>query len=472
VRYRFEDYEMDTDRHELRRGGAAQPLEPLAFDLLRHLIENRERVVSKDDLRATVWSGRVVSESTLSSWMTTVRAAIGDDGEAQRLIRTVPRRGFRFVGTVSEDAPSPDATAAAATGDSTAILGPHPAEPVVGMSYQEQVELAPAVVDSGGLVPIEPASHAVGPLAAARPAAFPRRAGIAASGLALAAMLASLAFFLWPRPDAGQPVPAKPQAFDPAVVPLIRDEMRRSLASYADRRDAKALAIGAGGAMGIADGAADAETAKQDALRQCTARGNPCRIYAAGSEVVWSKGSLPMPHPRDIRTATLDIPVVPEDIPTLNDGNKQTIARVYLPPRAGHKAMTMLTSGTNWAFGAESRSEAARLAVEWCGEVRQRPCLLIAIDGLLTVQMPKSRPIVRIFMPSTEVEIPAAERERIGAIYAGAEWRALARGGKGSWHPVAGAASEAAAIAGALAACQQADSECRLYAIGNFRVAE
>jgi DNA-binding winged helix-turn-helix (wHTH) protein len=128
VRYRFDDCELDTDRHELRRGGAAQPLEPLAFDLLRHLIENRERVVSKDDLRATVWSGRVVSESTLSSWMTTVRAAIGDDGEAQRLIRTVPRRGFRFVGTISEGA-APESDTPVSPGPAVQPAAADPAAP-------------------------------------------------------------------------------------------------------------------------------------------------------------------------------------------------------------------------------------------------------------------------------------------------------------------------------------------------------
>ena len=77
-------------------------VEPQVFDLLHLLIRHRERVVSRDDLIAAVWRGRIVSESTLTSRITAVRQAIGDSGQAQRLIRTIPRRGFRFIGDVSE----------------------------------------------------------------------------------------------------------------------------------------------------------------------------------------------------------------------------------------------------------------------------------------------------------------------------------------------------------------------------------
>jgi len=100
--YLFDDYSLDVERRELRRGSELIPIEPLAFDLLEFLIRNRERVVSKDNLIASVWNGRIVSESTLTSRMNSVRHAVGDNGEHQRLIRTVPRKGFRFVGDVRE----------------------------------------------------------------------------------------------------------------------------------------------------------------------------------------------------------------------------------------------------------------------------------------------------------------------------------------------------------------------------------
>ena len=76
----------------------AIPVEPQVFDLLVYLVQNRDRVVSKDDLIASVWDGRIVSESTLTSRINAARKAVGDSGKEQKLIRTIPRRGFRFVG--------------------------------------------------------------------------------------------------------------------------------------------------------------------------------------------------------------------------------------------------------------------------------------------------------------------------------------------------------------------------------------
>ena len=103
LRYLFEDYALDTERRELRRGDAPVAVEPKVFDLLAYLIENRERVVSRDDLIAHVWDGRIVSESALARCINAARSAIGDSGEAQRLIKTLPRKGLRFVGAVREE---------------------------------------------------------------------------------------------------------------------------------------------------------------------------------------------------------------------------------------------------------------------------------------------------------------------------------------------------------------------------------
>ncbi|MGH8555358.1 MAG: winged helix-turn-helix domain-containing tetratricopeptide repeat protein, partial [Gammaproteobacteria bacterium] len=102
MQFEFEDYVLDLDRRELTRGSKATAVGPQVFDLLVYLVENRERVVSKDDLLDVVWAGRIVSESTLTSHINAVRKAIGDSGAEQRLIRTVARKGFRFVGDVRE----------------------------------------------------------------------------------------------------------------------------------------------------------------------------------------------------------------------------------------------------------------------------------------------------------------------------------------------------------------------------------
>ena len=100
VQLLFADYLLDADRRELRRGSELVAVEPQVFDLLMYLVLNRDRVVSKDDLIAAVWDGRIVSESTLTSRINAARKAVGDSGEEQRLIRTIARRGFRFVGAV------------------------------------------------------------------------------------------------------------------------------------------------------------------------------------------------------------------------------------------------------------------------------------------------------------------------------------------------------------------------------------
>ena len=98
--FRFEDFSLDPARRELRRADALIALEPQVFDLLLYLVRNRERVVTRDNLLDAIWNGRVVSESTLTSRINAARRAVNDNGEEQRLIRTVLRRGLRFVGTV------------------------------------------------------------------------------------------------------------------------------------------------------------------------------------------------------------------------------------------------------------------------------------------------------------------------------------------------------------------------------------
>ena len=114
--FRFGDHVLDIERRELRRGGEPVALEPQVFDLRVYLVRNRGRVVSKDDLIDGVWGGRIVSDSALTTRLNAVRKAVNDSGAEQRVIRTVPRRGVRFIGEVSEEgspAARADATPAA-----------------------------------------------------------------------------------------------------------------------------------------------------------------------------------------------------------------------------------------------------------------------------------------------------------------------------------------------------------------------
>lgn len=114
-RIEFADCCLDLDSLELTRGGAVQAIEPQVFDLIRYFAESNRRLLSRDDLIDGVWGGRIVSDAAISTRINMARKALGDDGKAQRIIKTVPRRGFRFVpelkSTPSEEPPAePTAT--------------------------------------------------------------------------------------------------------------------------------------------------------------------------------------------------------------------------------------------------------------------------------------------------------------------------------------------------------------------------
>lgn len=99
MRYHFDPFTLDTDRGLLLQADRDIPIEPRAFDLLSLLVENHDRMVSRDEIIAKIWDGRVVSDAALSTVIKTTRKVLGDDGHAQKYIRTLRGRGVRFVGT-------------------------------------------------------------------------------------------------------------------------------------------------------------------------------------------------------------------------------------------------------------------------------------------------------------------------------------------------------------------------------------
>jgi TolB-like protein len=133
----------------LRRGAGLVAVEPQVFDLLVYLIQNRERVVSKDDLLASVWHGRIVSESALGARINAARGVLGDSGEAQRLIKTLHRKGLRFVGVVREEYSAGAASAVIDSARSAASLSEGPSLavlPFTNMSDDpEQAHIADGV---------------------------------------------------------------------------------------------------------------------------------------------------------------------------------------------------------------------------------------------------------------------------------------------------------------------------------------
>lgn len=124
--YRFGSCSLNTSTFELRRDGETVAIEPQVFEVLRVLIEQRDRVVSKDDLIETVWRGRIVSDTAVSSRIKAARQAIGDSGDAQRQIQTLPKLGYRFVGDLAPDPPVAGAAACEAPSFSEAPVHARP----------------------------------------------------------------------------------------------------------------------------------------------------------------------------------------------------------------------------------------------------------------------------------------------------------------------------------------------------------
>src|SRR5262245_306523 len=143
--FRFKDHALDVDRRELRRGSELVAVEPQVFDLLVFLIRHRDRVVSKDDLIEGVWGGRIVSESTLTSRINAARRAIGDSGAEQGLIKTIARKGFRFVGNILSDT----VPIAAATAAGTPRTQPPLRQDIKFCTAPDGVRIAYATVGSG-----------------------------------------------------------------------------------------------------------------------------------------------------------------------------------------------------------------------------------------------------------------------------------------------------------------------------------
>jgi pimeloyl-ACP methyl ester carboxylesterase len=146
VRYLFEGCEVDEDAYELRRNGVAVKVEPQVFDVLVHLLRNADRVVSKEELLDTIWGDRFVSESALTSRVKAARRAIGDDGQAQRCIRTIHGRGYRFVAPVD---PIPPELAATDHDDDVAARIAADAESPIRYTQSDGLNIAYQVTGSG-----------------------------------------------------------------------------------------------------------------------------------------------------------------------------------------------------------------------------------------------------------------------------------------------------------------------------------
>jgi TolB-like protein len=143
VQFAFAEFVLDSDRRELRRNSELIALEPQVYDLLLYLVQNRDRVVTKDDLIGSVWGGRITSDATLTSRTYAARKAIGDSGRHQKLIRTIPRKGLRFVGTVQT--PSMDDVLGAICAEPPVVAGPGPTGAALPLLERPAIAVLPFV---------------------------------------------------------------------------------------------------------------------------------------------------------------------------------------------------------------------------------------------------------------------------------------------------------------------------------------
>ena len=157
LKFHFGDMVLDAERRELRSGTRLIAIEPLAFDLLEFLICHRDRVVGRDDLLAGVWGGRIVSDSAIGARINAARRAIGDDGEQQRWIRTIARKGFRFVGEAREEARSGTPSSPADAATRPVPIHASRGQEVAFCRTQDGVNLAVASVGQG--LPLVRPSH-------------------------------------------------------------------------------------------------------------------------------------------------------------------------------------------------------------------------------------------------------------------------------------------------------------------------
>jgi two-component system OmpR family response regulator len=460
--FQFAGYTLDAGRRTLRHAnGQDIVLTRAEFAMLLALVRQSGRVLSRDELsQAAVGRGAAPEDRSVNVLISRLRRKIEPVPNTPQIVLTVPGGGYK--------------------------LGVEP-QVVVRPSTPLVLNTAHAGMSVGAGVALQPAGllEANAPAGSPRANLPPRSRSIgisrALAGLALLASIAALIIAYRSTTPAirGTTLSAAPaQKFDAATIPLVYDSVRTRLSDYAREPDTKAIAISREG-WGLSSGAADEAAARNEALERCRERDNAgfCRIYALGDNVAWRSASLPLPLPADIRA---DRPAKPAM--TVEALNKawQTMWQTAPPPRVtgytrdrDHRALAVASTRTFYvSANRPNRDEAIRLAVERCSDFARTPCLLISVDGVWTVEIPRSYAIAAPFTLAGESQMSEPDRQRIAPVYAGPDWRALARGRSGRWYAVDGHATEAAAADAALQACRTAEAGCVVHAIGNWRVGD
>ncbi|MGB6965684.1 MAG: adenylate/guanylate cyclase domain-containing protein [Xanthobacteraceae bacterium] len=303
------------------------------------------------------------------------------------------------------------------------------------------------------------------PLATSQPA--PQQAAqVAPAMIAPAANSLTSASSNTPPP----PVPHAAEALVPETVPFITDRGRAVVREeYVSAADHKALAISAG-PIGLSSGQADDKSAKAAALDMCQKRADAlpqqrkCELYAVGDTIVYTDGHPPMPPtPWVTHGASIERPLVPGDIPLMRDGGKTNIERNYLPGRSSKALALGPLGGFYMLHGQQSEDEAARRALELCGNNAGVPCLIVAVDNNFVVPVPTMMKATGFFRPASADAIAPGLRDDVARrLGNGSGWTAVAAGASGKVGLALHGAGEQAASDAAMADC----AACRVIGIG------
>jgi len=300
-----------------------------------------------------------------------------------------------------------------------------------------------------------------------------RSAGPAGAGVSPATVAAG------EPPVASLSAPRPPEMLVPEIVPFIPDRQRQAIrTAYMSAPDHKAIAISFVQAAFITD-QKDDETAKAAALETCHRAADPinpaqrCDIYAVGNDVVYGRGRPPMPpEPWFVRDPSIEMPFDIASVPLANDFIRANLQKLYRNGRKS-KAFAVSPQGPGGIFVAQgSPEEAVRRALELCGSRAGVACVTVAVDEVFVVPIPSTMKAVGLFRAAgNPVIVPEARDDvarRLGNATGG--WSAVAVGASGRPGLMLRAASERAAIDGALMDCGRLDRACRVVAIGPFTV--
>ncbi|MEH2559751.1 class 3 adenylate cyclase [Bradyrhizobium algeriense] len=281
-------------------------------------------------------------------------------------------------------------------------------------------------------------------------------------------------------PSPSLPMVVSSEKFAAAIVPFISDKVRASLASdYAPAADFKAFSLNIGGFNAFVTAQPSEEAAKSAAVEQCQKRADAaqsprkCELYAVGDAVVYAHGRPPMPPLPWIRhDAVTEQPFAAKNVPLTRDGGKARLENVYTPARK-HKAVALGPGGALFfPFALDSVEEAVRRALESCGGIAGVPCMIVALNDNFVVPIPTTLKVAGFFKPAGNTMIPADARDDVARRLADASsgWNAVAIGAAGRPGLGLKAATEQAAVSGALAECVKRDNNCQVIAIGPFLV--